>query len=997
MSLSPLAVPFFSCPSLSSVSKREEFLLKASASFSSFDFHLFSDIMSKWESCILLDHCFSFWRRFIPASNKLQINSLHILSFNVRGFEVRWNEVSLLCSSCKSDILILLETGDIDLSFAATMFNTFRLFYQKGENKNGGILIMVKVDIHSYRIKCLLPNVCAVEILGDEVLRIVGVYAPESKSWCWDDLCHLLSQKCVLFGDFNVDLIQDSTKATQLQDWADSNFLVSYLPESATSKRSDRIIDYAFAFGITLDIQVYNGKTTSDHRPILSVVPFKIVNRSIGRNTHWKVFSLFSEYTFSFWKRRWDLVNLDRTYHEYNQFLFLLSSRCSTFFHTDKYRPAIPVELRSFLSYIRALSFKQQRTKCPELRKQVILLKKLAKDQVKKFFSYQLSFLIRFRNSSNPDGNIFWSKSKKFIKPSSSSLNAFISPSGLVIKDPVEMCDLAADFYENFFQKSNIVKPHPYTDSPVMDFGNSHELIPEIEIDELIQVVQLKRKKKSLDAHGLSSFMFDFLDLSHWSPLLKLYNHSFQTAILPSAWKDTRMILLAKKESICLPSATRPISLIDSFLKIGEKLFLSRFRDVLSRRGLLPDQQSGFRQGFRLQTRLLLFLEEIQSLLSNSSPVCTLFIDYKSAFDRLWHEGCVGKLLRLGIPPGYMNWIAAWLRDRRCYIEINGSNSRWFSVGQGGPQGSVLTPSLFISYHCDLSIFLSGCSSHLFADDVAAVLAGNISTRYTEQCIELEKQTKKFIDRLELYSLISDQPLNYSKTEAMFSARAISFPKFEVKFSSGDGNSLNWVPDFKYLGYVISRKVGWGKFIKLTEAKVRKRISLIKSFKIFGCTSADLRKTLFYSYILPIFTWIYPIYPLLTWKQRNDLSHFYFTSLRRCLFCLEWNNDFLSFALDEPSLEDRCVAYWHRYFLFLADSVDGKLLLEQVHHSIYRSSWLNKDFSIMGLRKSKRFVPYQSIIERVSAWISSVPHNSSVPYFEINDLELLQHFPDSFC
>ena len=58
--------------------------------------------------------------------------------------------------------------------------------------------------------------------------------------------------------------------------------------------------------------------------------------------------------------------------------------------------------------------------------------------------------------------------------------------------------------------------------------------------------------------------------------------------------------------------------------------------------------------------------------------------------------------------------------------------------------------------------------------------------------------------------------------------------------------------------------MGWAKFIKFTEAKVRKRIALIKSFKIFGCSSVKLRKTLFYSYILQIFTWIYPIYPLLT-------------------------------------------------------------------------------------------------------------------------------------
>ena len=86
MSLSPLAIPFLSCPSLSNVLKRDEFFSKAYASLSSFDFHLFSDILLEWESCTLLDHCFSFWKRFIPARNNLQINSLHILSFNVRGF-----------------------------------------------------------------------------------------------------------------------------------------------------------------------------------------------------------------------------------------------------------------------------------------------------------------------------------------------------------------------------------------------------------------------------------------------------------------------------------------------------------------------------------------------------------------------------------------------------------------------------------------------------------------------------------------------------------------------------------------------------------------------------------------------------------------------------------------------------------------------------------------------------------------------------------------------
>jgi len=144
--------------------------------------------------------------------------------------------------------------------------------------------------------------------------------------------------------------------------------------------------------------------------------------------------------------------------------------------------------------------------------------------------------------------------------------------------------------------------------------------------------------------------MFNFLSIQYWCLLLKTLNLSFSEARLPSAWKDMRMLLLAKKEAICPPSATRPISLLDIFLKIDEKLFLTRFRNILNNRGLLPDTQSGFRENFRLQTRVLLFLEQVSSMMSNSSPVATIFVDFKSAFDQLWVEGCLGKLRSLGIP-----------------------------------------------------------------------------------------------------------------------------------------------------------------------------------------------------------------------------------------------------------------------------------------------------------------------------------------------------------
>ena len=90
------------------------------------------------------------------------------------------------------------------------------MFSQRGENKNGGVLVTVKPDIQTTRrLECTLLNVCVFKLTDEEILRIVRAYTPESKSWIWKDLSTFLLKKYVVhvFGDFNADLNQDGKKA----------------------------------------------------------------------------------------------------------------------------------------------------------------------------------------------------------------------------------------------------------------------------------------------------------------------------------------------------------------------------------------------------------------------------------------------------------------------------------------------------------------------------------------------------------------------------------------------------------------------------------------------------------------------------------------------------------------------------------------------------------------------------------------------------------------
>ena len=597
----------------------------------------------------------------------------------------------------------------------------------------------------------------------------------------------------------------------------------------------------------------------------------------------------------------------------------------------------IPNELRAWLSFIRALSFRQKRTGDKELLERVKDLRRSARYELKFYLKSQFQSGPSQRHIDPPASIAFWSKAKKFFKSSTNSLNAFTLPNGQVVTDPTAMVEIAANHYEEMLKEpSEFIRPHPLIDGPDNDPNSFEEEIPRISVEETLEVIAKCKKKKSCDAHGLSSHLFNFLPESYWSMMVKIFNHAFATATLPAAWKEARIVILAKKEAICPPSETRPIALLDVFLKVIERLFTNRFRDLLNRRGLLPDSQSGFRPGFRLQTRVLLFIEHLSSLIVNSSPISTVFVDYKSAFDNLWIAGCLGKLKNMGIPSSYLQWIKAWIENRKAFIEIEGERSRWFSIGRGTPQGSCFSPTLFLTFHSDIENFIGMCTPFSFADDLAAVVAGRIGVEFTEQCLDLERRLEKFFINLEYYSLLTQQPINYRKTEAMWSSRAIRYPVLDINCGN---QKIRWVKNYKYLGYWVSPRLGWNLMIRKTTLKIRERVNKIERFRLNGFTAPELRKALFSTFVLPLFVSLFPIFPLFTRRQQEDLSHLYFTCLKRVSFHLEWSDSLYSFVLNEISLEDRVSKYWEKYLKALSQSVDGYLLIEQANRNVYRNMW----------------------------------------------------------
>ena len=74
------------------------------------------------------------------------------------------------------------------------------------------------------------------------------------------------------------------------------------------------------------------------------------------------------------------------------------------------------------------------------------------------------------------------------------------------------------------------------------------------------------------------------------------------------------------------------------------------------------------------------------------------YLDFQKASDKMPHQRLLLKLKAHGIGNDVINWIENWLTHKRHIVVVYGEISNWKSVLSVVPQGSVLSPILFLIY-----------------------------------------------------------------------------------------------------------------------------------------------------------------------------------------------------------------------------------------------------------------------------------------------------------
>ncbi|GBP97816.1 Probable RNA-directed DNA polymerase from transposon BS [Eumeta japonica] len=214
------------------------------------------------------------------------------------------------------------------------------------------------------------------------------------------------------------------------------------------------------------------------------------------------------------------------------------------------------------------------------------------------------------------------------------------------------------------------------------------------------------RKAPGLD--GVSNKAIKCFSQPLLSLLVAIFNACLQNCYFPSVWKEAEVIGIHKPgKPRDLPASYRPISLLSGLAKLFERVLKTRLSNHLFGKGLIIDEQFGFRPAHSCPQQVLRLVEYVMEGFKTKQKTVAVFFDVAKAFDRVWHAGLVYKLYSLEVPDRLIFIIQNFLSNRYFTFRHERTHSTRRLIRAGVPQGSALS-LLYSAYTNDIPRPTSG-------------------------------------------------------------------------------------------------------------------------------------------------------------------------------------------------------------------------------------------------------------------------------------------------
>lgn len=343
---------------------------------------------------------------------------------------------------------------------------------------------------------------------------------------------------------------------------------------------------------------------------------------------------------------------------------------------------------------------------------------------------------------------------------------------------------------------------------------------------ELKQGIRKLKPKKAPGPDGITGDMLKHLGPASRTVLLQIFNHSWTAGVVPSIWKEAEIIPIPKKgKNKKDPRSYRPISLLSCVGKLLERMVNRRLTFLLEIQNILSPTQTGYRKFRNTEDQLALLVQDIENSFQEKKKTLAVFFDLSRAFDKVWKEGLILKLLRAGVRSKMHMWIHHYLFGRTARVKLDGFHSRKVKLREGVPQGGVLSPTLFLLYINDITDNITKhVSNSLHADDLAIWTSAEHTSTTSYRLQEVVNNIATWTDEWGL-------ELNTTKTNATLFSLSTANEQVKLKLQ---GLVLPQTDTPTFLGVKLDTRLTWRPQIEEMERRGIRKLALLK--KLAGTT-----------------------------------------------------------------------------------------------------------------------------------------------------------------
>lgn len=816
---------------------------------------------------------------------------LHIVHINVNSIRARRHEVDDYLQLTKPDIVTLNETK----LYGAPMprFAGFKLACARDRSEGavlgGGVAILVSNNIAFTDISPDIDDMVAIELTaGNRNIAVIAYYCPPhgGNELNCTELEKLLynHQHAVIAGDLNAKhqyfgCSRTNTRGEQLFDFVERlDLVVCNEPQEATrhvvTTGYSELVDYIIATrhiaATTSDVYV-GDDVGSDHLPLhlrlqlhcdVARVPLKLV-RPLAK-CDWELFRDRVHASVADMDTTGPVTQLSIDAHcsaITEAITLAIDEACPKRVVKDRVFRLTP-DTRKLIKLKRKLRRRCQQTGDKTLStlynnisRQVTKAIKDEKRQAWEKVSTELDHM---------KGRDFWQQFKTLTGAATSrpKTTHVKDDSGVMTTSALQTSTVFATSLQNIHKThegpefclttklaveasihSNTEQYNPNF-APIAETGDLDPMVDVVDVGEVVSALRKCRNRSAPGEDDISYRLLKECPIALLQSLATLYSKCLTVGYFPTHWKSAIGVMIPKpNKDPKIVTSYRPISLLSTTGKLFERILSTRmnfhFHEVQFfnkwQRAYLKSKEAA-EHIHRLGTEIRLTKERARW------KTAAVSLDVEKAFDSVWHDGLRYKLSNIGLPVKLVRLLSSFLTDRTIRVRCEHELSQPVLLSAGTPQGSVLSPLLYLIYVNDIPINNSNkCEGGQFADDLS------LWTSDTSLNV-IQLRLQRALNDIEHWCSTWRVKVNAAKTQLVLFTRSKQL--LELKLF---GQAITPRNNITLLGVTFDTNGGYSTHCKVKAKEAFRRLALLRkiSGQKWGASTRTLL-TLYKQYILPV-------------------------------------------------------------------------------------------------------------------------------------------------